>query len=56
MSGRAKVILVVLIVLYVVSPFDIHPLPIDDVIVIFLGALAQKLLENKRLPDKDIVK
>ena len=41
MNGAAKIILIVLVILYVVSP-DLAPGPIDDIIVILLGYATQK--------------
>lgn len=42
MSGVAKGMLIVLIILYVISPLDLMPGPIDGVIVVLLGMAAQK--------------
>lgn len=42
MSGIAKGMLLVLVILYVVSPIDACPGPIDDLIVLALGLAAQK--------------
>lgn len=42
MNGVAKGMLLVLMILYVVSPIDLCPGPIDDIIVILLGIAAQK--------------
>lgn len=42
MNGVAKGMLIVLIILYVVSPIDFCPGPIDDLIVILLGIAAKK--------------
>ena len=42
MNGVAKGMLLVLIILYVFSPIDLCPGPIDDIIVILLGVAAQK--------------
>ena len=42
MSGVAKGMLIVLVILYVVSPLDLVPGPIDDIIVILLGIASQK--------------
>ena len=44
MSGLAKGILLVLVILYVISPIDLCPGPIDDIIVIVLGVAAQMKL------------
>ena len=42
MNGVVKGMLLVLIILYVISPIDFCPGPIDDIIVILLGVAAQK--------------
>lgn len=42
MDGVMKGMLVALVILYVVSPVDIMPGPIDDVLVVLLGLAAQK--------------
>lgn len=44
MNDVAKGMLIVLIILYVVSPLDCAPGPIDDIIVILLGWAAHKRL------------
>jgi uncharacterized membrane protein YkvA (DUF1232 family) len=44
MNDVLKGMLFVLIVLYVISPVDFFPGPIDDVIVAFCGIAAQKQL------------
>lgn len=41
MNNAAKVVLLVLVILYVVSPVDACPGPIDDIIVVLLGLAAQ---------------
>lgn len=42
MNDLFKGMLIVLIILYVVSPLDFMPGPIDDLIVILLGVAATK--------------
>lgn len=42
MSNIAKGMLLVLIILYVVSPVDLCPGPVDDLIVLLIGIAAQK--------------
>lgn len=42
MDTLVKGMLLVLIILYVVSPIDAMPGPIDDIIVIFAGLAARK--------------
>lgn len=42
MSEVAKGMMIVLIILYVVSPIDACPGPIDDFIVILIGIAATK--------------
>ena len=40
MNGIAKGMIIVLVILYVVSPIDFAPGPIDDLIVMLLGVAA----------------
>ncbi len=40
MNGLTKVIVVALIAIYVLSPADAAPGPLDDFVVLALGALA----------------
>lgn len=47
MSDLMKVMLVGLIVLYVVSPIDACPGPIDDLIVVLLGVAANKCFPER---------
>ena len=42
MSDVGKGMLLVLVILYVVSPIDACPGPIDDIIVLLIGLAAQK--------------
>ena len=42
MSNLLKCIMIALIVLYVVSPIDLAPGPLDDLIVILLGVAATR--------------
>ncbi|MGN0344336.1 MAG: hypothetical protein ACI4EC_05165 [Lachnospiraceae bacterium] len=42
MSGVVKGMIIVLIILYIVSPVDLCPGPIDDVIVLLLGLAVQR--------------
>lgn len=42
MSGVLKGMIIVLIILYMISPVDFCPGPIDDLIVLLLGLAAQK--------------
>lgn len=42
MNDVAKGMLIVLVILYVVSPIDVCPGPIDDIIVMILGLAAAK--------------
>ena len=46
MDGVGKGMLVVLVILYVISPIDLMPGPIDDLLVILLGIAAQKRIES----------
>ncbi len=42
MNGVGKGMILVLMILYIVSPIDMCPGPIDDLIVLFIGLAAQK--------------
>ena len=42
MNNILKGMLIVIVILYVVSPVDFMPGPIDDIIAILLGAAANK--------------
>ena len=42
MGGFAKGMIIVLIILYIVSPIDACPGPIDDIIVLLIGLAATK--------------
>ena len=42
MSDFGKGIMVILVILYIVSPVDFCPGPIDDLIVLLVGIAAQK--------------
>lgn len=42
MSDVAKGMILVLMILYIVSPVDVYPGPIDDLIVLFVGLAARK--------------
>lgn len=46
MSGVAKGLLLVLMILYIVSPLDMRPGPIDDLIVLLVGIAARKSLSG----------
>lgn len=48
MNTTAKILIAVLIVIYVISPVDLLPGPIDDIIVILCGLAA-----NKRIVPND---
>lgn len=45
MSGVMKEMILVLIILYIVSPIDACPGPVDDLIVLLIGIAANKGLE-----------
>ena len=47
MNGVAKGMLLVLVFLYIVSPVDLCPGPIDDLIVLMLGIASQKMLSSE---------
>ena len=42
MDGVAKGMLLVLVILYVLSPIDLCPAPIDDILMVIIGLAAQK--------------
>ncbi len=46
MSDIAKGMILVLMILYIVSPVDACPGPIDDLIVLFIGMAARKGIET----------
>jgi uncharacterized membrane protein YkvA (DUF1232 family) len=46
MSDIAKGMILVLMILYIVSPVDACPGPIDDLIVLFIGLAARKGIET----------
>lgn len=41
-----QVLLIVFLILYVVSPVDLAPGPIDDIIVVLLGLASRKKLTS----------
>lgn len=48
MNDVMKGMLIIFVIIYVISPIDFVPGPIDDFIVILLGLASQKKLENKQ--------
>mgnify|MGYP003207205901 CR=1 FL=1 len=42
MSGVIKGMLIILMILYIISPIDFVPGPIDDILVLLLGIASQK--------------
>lgn len=42
MNGVMKGMILVLMILYIVSPLDVCPGPIDDIIVLLIGIAATK--------------
>ena len=50
MNKITKVLLLVFVVLYVVSPVDAVPGPVDDLIVVLLSIAAQRKM---RLPESE---
>lgn len=44
MNGTTKGMILVLMILYILSPIDLCPGPIDDLIVLMAGIAAQKNL------------
>ncbi|MDD5900626.1 MAG: hypothetical protein PUC73_07030 [Lachnospiraceae bacterium] len=47
MNGFVKVLILIGVALYVVSPIDLLPGPIDDAIVILLGLASRKRVAEK---------
>lgn len=48
MNDVMKGMLIVLVIIYVISPVDFVPGPVDDLIVILLGIAGQKKLESNQ--------
>lgn len=46
MNDVMKGMLIILVIIYVISPIDFVPGPVDDIIVILLGIACQKKIEN----------
>ncbi len=46
MNDVMKGMLIILVIIYVISPIDFVPGPVDDIIVILLGIASQKKIEN----------
>lgn len=42
MNSIAKGMILVLMIMYIISPVDVCPGPIDDLIVLFIGLAARK--------------
>ena len=42
MSRAAQIVLIILTIIYVVSPIDFFPGPIDDIIVVLMSLATQK--------------
>jgi len=47
MNGFVKVLILIGVALYVVSPIDLLPGPIDDAIMILLGLASRKRVAEK---------
>ncbi len=47
MNDIAKGMLIVLVILYIVSPLDVCPGPVDDIIVMLLGFAANNHMIQK---------
>lgn len=50
MSDVGKGMLIVLVILYIVSPIDFAPGPVDDAIVLLLGMAA--VTNRKKMPQR----
>ena len=46
MNGLMKGLVIMAILMYIVSPVDAAPGPIDDIIVLMLGLAARKQIAN----------
>lgn len=44
-SNIVKGMLIVIVILYIISPVDLMPGPIDDAIALILGIAAQKVVK-----------
>ena len=51
MDGKFKVLLLVALILYVVSPIDIMPGPIDDIILCLAYVVANRKRVSNSAPD-----
>lgn len=41
-SGHLKSVILILVIVYMISPIDVCPGPVDDLIVLLMGLAAQK--------------
>lgn len=41
-SGYLKSVILILVIVYMISPIDVCPGPVDDLIVLLMGLAAQK--------------
>ena len=48
MNNTLKGLLVALIMFYVVSPLDVAPGPIDDILVTLIGYMGTRMIDSKR--------
>ena len=53
MNNIAKGMITVLIILYIISPIDACPGPIDDLIILLIGLAARKRANEMMLGSKD---
>lgn len=47
MNNVTKGIILILLLIYAISPLDVAPGPIDDIIVLLMGLGSQKVFSNK---------
>ncbi|WP_432649211.1 hypothetical protein [Huintestinicola sp.] len=47
MNNVTKGIILILVLIYVISPLDVAPGPIDDIIVLLMGLGSQKVFSNR---------
>lgn len=46
MSDMVKGMIIILMIVYIVSPIDVCPGPIDDLLVLIIGIAARKKITN----------
>ncbi len=46
MNNTGKILLIVFVILYIISPLDFAPGPLDDLMVLMLGLAARKRIDE----------